>query len=135
MNTLVTRLALTLVLFACGAYAAAGEDTPPTKTGAVQTIKVSGTDLTGLNAISITNLLDQAKQQGTSAVVVDMGSVTHMTPAGMDALVAGAQSFGPERFAVANLSGQPAEVAQSEGAGRLRTFASVQEAVAALKAR
>ena len=51
----------------------------------------------------------------------------------MESLATGAQSFGPDNFAVANLSAQPAELAQSEGAGRFRTFLSVEEAIAAFK--
>jgi len=133
MNTFTRRFVLTIALFTLGACAVAGEHTPPPKTRAVQTIKVSGTDLTGLNASTLTSLLSQVKQQGTTTVVVDMGSVIHMTPAGMESLSAGAQSFGSDNFAVANLSAQPAELAQSEGAGRFRTFLSVEEAIAAFK--
>jgi anti-anti-sigma regulatory factor len=133
MNAFARRLVLTIALFTFGACAVAGEDTRPSKTGAVQTIKVSGTDLTGLNASSLTSLLRQVKQQGTTTVVVDMGSVSHMTPAGMESLSAGAQIFGSDNFAVANLSAQPAELAQSEGVGRFRTFPSVEEAIAAFK--
>ena len=74
---------------------------------------------------------NQAKKQGAGIVVVDMGSVTHMTPAGMDALAAGTDIFGPEHFGVANLSGQPAELVQ--GTGGFQTFTNVEEAAAALK--
>lgn len=133
MNTFAKRFVLTIAIFAVGVWALADEDRPPPKTGAVQTIKVSGTDLTGLNAIVLTSLLDQAKRQGTTAVIVDMGSVNHMTPAGMESLSAGAQSFGPDHFAVVNLSAQPAELVQSKGAGRFRTFFSVEEAITALR--
>lgn len=133
MNAFATRFVLTLALVAFGVCTIADEETPQPKTGSIQTIKVGGTDLTGLNAITLTSILSQAKQQGAKAVVVDMGSVSHLTPAGMESLATGAQSFGMDNFAVANLSAQPAELVQSAGAGQFRTFASVEEATAALK--
>ncbi len=133
MNSLAKRLALVLVLLAFGTCVNADEDAAPTKAAAVQTIKVNGSDLTGLNAGAITSMLNQAKKQGAGTVVVDMGSVTYMAPAGMDALAAGTEIFGQGHFGVANLSGQPAELAQGEGAGRFETFATVEEAAAALK--
>lgn len=133
MNTLAKHVVVTLALFAFAVCAMAGEDTSPPNTSTVQTIKVNGTDLTGLNGSALTNLINQAKQQGTTNIVVDLDSVSHMTPVGMESLTAGAERFGPGNFAVANLSGQPAELAQREGAGRFQTYASVKEAVAALK--
>ncbi len=132
MYASATRFFLVLTLLAYGACAVAGEDSLPSETRSVQTVKVNGTDLTGLNASALTNLLSQAKQQGVIAVVVDMSAVSHMTPAGMASLAAGRQNFGSDNFAVANLSGQPADLAQSKGADRFQTFPSVEEAVTAL---
>lgn len=133
MNTFATPFILVLALFAAAAPALADSDKSPPKTSAIQTITVSGTDLTGLNASSLGSLLSKAKQQGAAAVVVDMGSVSHMTPAGMEALAVGAQIFGQDNFAVANLSGEPAKLVQGEGAGQFQSFPSVPEAIAALK--
>ena len=133
MNNRATPIVLTLVLFAFAAFTVAGEVISPTKTSTVQIVKVNGTDLTGLNGNALTSLINQAKQNGTTKIVVDMGSVSHMTPAGMESLTAGAQSFGSGNFAVANLFGQPAQLAQIKGAGLFNVYASVQQAVAALK--
>jgi len=133
MNTLATRFVLMLVLFAFAAFTVADEDRSPPNISAVQVIKVNGTDLTGLNGHALTSLINRAKQNGTTKIVVDLGSVSHMTPAGMEPLTAGAQSFGSGNFAVANLSGQPAQLAQTEGAGLFDSYSSVEEAVAALK--
>lgn len=133
MKALAARFVLTLVLLAFTTFSAADEVESPTQISVVQVIKVSGTDLTGLNGNALTSLLNRAKQNGTTKIVVDLGSVSHMTPAGMEVLTAGAQSFGSGNFAVASLSGQPAQLAQSEGAGKFNSYPSVQEAVAVLK--
>lgn len=133
MFTFATRAALALVLFAIAGAAVADKALSPKRTGTVQIIKVSGSDLTGLNRHTLTSLINQARQKGSTKIVVDLGSVTHMTPAGMESLTAGAHSFGSGNFAIANLSGQPARLAQSEGAGLFAAYTSVQEAVSALK--
>jgi anti-anti-sigma regulatory factor len=132
MHVPATRLLVFLAVLGIGAPALPDNDAPPPRTRAVQTITVSGTDLTGLNAGALTAVLTRAEQQGATVVVVDMGSVSHMTPAGMASLEAGAERFGRDSFGVANLSGQPAALAQSEGRDRFRIFASLDEARAAL---
>lgn len=133
MHTLAARVVLTLVLFTFTAFTVADQESSPANSNAVQIIKVSGTDLTGLNGNALASLFNQAKQNGKTKIVVDLGSVSHMTPAGMESLTAGAQSFGSGNFAVANLSGQPAQLVQGKGAGLFNAYASVQQAVAALK--
>ena len=133
MNTLAIRLFLTLALFVVAAFTVADEEISPTKIRSVQVIRVNGTDLTGLNGSALTSRINQAKQNGATGIVVDLGTVSHMTPAGMESLTTGAQSIGAGNFAVANLSGQPAQLAQNGGAGLFHTYSSVQEAVAALR--
>ena len=133
MNTLAARVVLMLVFIAFATVTAGDEDSSPTKIDTVQIIEVNGADLTGLNGHALTTLLKQAKQKGTTRIVVDLGSVSHMTPAGMESLTAGAQSFGFGNFAVANLAEQPAQLVRSKRSGLFNTYSSVQEAVAALR--
>jgi len=98
----------------CGSAAATQTPEQPMPTGP-QAIKVQGSELTGLNAGSLTDTLRQAHERGMRAVILDLGDVTRMTEAGMDALLAGVKLFGAERFAVAGLSGDAAALAQTHG--------------------
>lgn len=132
MHITLTSMSLlaTLLLFAAHpVYAETPEQQGPNR---VQVIQVQGSDLTGLNLETLSGNLQAAHRQGAVALVLDLGSLTHMTEAGMQALVSGAEIFGRDRFAVANLSGAPAELLKNQGAGRIQVFPTVEEAVAAL---
>ena len=48
---------------------------------------MNGTDLTGLNGSALTSRINQAKQNRATGIVVDLGTVSHMTPAGMESPV------------------------------------------------
>ena len=95
-----------------------------------QVIKVGGSDLTGLNASALIDTLRKAKEHGATAVVLDLGGITHLTEAGMDALSAGVQLFGTNGFAVAGLSGDAKNVA--EAGGGIRLYPSVDDALSGL---
>ena len=121
---------LSLLLWAGSATAAEETDRPASSVPRV--IQVQGSDLTGLNAGGVVGTLKQIHAQGVDAVVLDLSGITHMTEAGMDALVTGAKLFGMDRFAAAGLSGDAADLATTKGAGRFNAYPSVEDAMAAL---
>ncbi len=97
----------------------------------VSVLGVGGNELTGLNAGALENAIANAKTSGAQALVIDLSGISHMTPAGMDALLAGARSLGKDRFAVTDPGGEPGELLRS--AGEIRVFSTVDEAVSALR--
>lgn len=92
-------------------------------------IRIQGTELTGLNAPSLTVQLRQIRDRGITALVLDLGGITRLTEAGLEALMAGVALFGAADFAVAGLSGEAANLASTRGGG-LRLYPSVEAALA-----
>ena len=132
MRALSTSLSFLLGLLLWVGLAAADEQPDPQMSGRPQVLQVQGSELTGLNAGTLVDSLKRAREQGVQALVLDLGGIVHMTEAGMDALVQGAKIFGVDHFGAANLSGEPARLAQTKGTGRFRVYPTVEAATASL---
>ena len=127
----INRILLSIVLLTAVVAGIAAEESTSAAKSNVSVLGVGGNDLTGLNAGALENAIANAKTSGAQALVIDLSGLSHMTPAGMDALLAGARSMGKEHFAVTDPGGQPGELLRS--AGEIRVFSTVDEAAAALR--
>ena len=125
----------TVVLVAVLAGAACrihAEDAAPPANTVVQVVKVAGTEITGLNALSLDQEIAAVKAAGATAVVIDLSRVERLTRAGLAPFERAIEELGSDHVGLVGVAGQPRELLSDSGKS-YRLFDSVGEATAAVK--
>ena len=98
----------------------------------IQVVKVSGTEITGLNSFSLVQEIEAAIAAGATALVIGLSRVERLTPAGTAAFERAIAKLGSEQVALVGVAKQPSGVLEDSGKP-YRLFDSVEEGVEAVK--